>query len=45
MAVAMSTVRGTYGEGGVNTSPNAPKIKRTLEDKMPTTARVSHSAD
>ena len=27
VAVATSTTRGTYGEGGVNTSPNALKIK------------------
>jgi hypothetical protein len=42
VAVATSTARGTYGEGGVNTSPNAPKIKSTPRRQSTTTARVPH---
>src|SRR5215217_198720 len=42
VAVATSTTRGTYGEGGVNTSPNSPTIKSTPRRQSTTTARVPH---
>src|SRR5829696_6896251 len=43
VAVATSTTRGTYGEGGVNTSPNAPKIKSTPRRQSTTTAIIGGS--